>query len=205
MFCGIGCVFAGPKDASLTEEQKSAVSAYVGYFHDDINSSLMEEMVVEPYLGNIIKTLSSAINSLGSVQNRPLYKGKFEQTFIGVNKEIDLSKDEPINLIGEKIRFRGFTSTSSDINVALSYSCGKILYIINPVKKRALDINQAIEINVFSYEKEFLFDKNQMFRIVNVEKDKSFLINDGSREYPIEVKTVITLEDVCDFHSYCRI
>ena len=100
--------------------------------------------------------------------DRTLYKGVpgteyFRWTTLGLVTEEDVVEKK---IVGKEFCDPAFFSTSEDYNIAKSFSEQEIIFIIrSSLYSKALNMHG---ISAVETEREFLFDKGRMFRIIDV-------------------------------------
>ena len=153
-----------------------------GCFYRNLNSQLRAGKVSKMY-ADYAKLLNDAIDMLGSTLN----KGQGHTLYRGTGKCDEISK------VG-RATLKGFTSTSVDPTVPLSFSCGMYMIFKNA---EGLDISHlAAETG---HEKEFLLKSDYT---VNVKKfitdkteiDKELKPHLKSAAHRSKIKTVIVAE-----------
>lgn len=150
--------------AGMSPEQRAAVTYYTGLGYLQINPYLRGKSAgVTPQCREQILRLSALLGS--QVTDRPMrvYRGVSPDTAMvrGGRKGLDAYSDQ--ELVGKLLVDGGFVSTSLREESAFS---GTMLVLDLPPGSRGAyvgDISQAQH-----YEREFLMDRNQVFRVTGV-------------------------------------
>ncbi len=137
------------KSNNYTKNELNALKSYFKTGFHKVNFCLWRDEPLDKTTATKSRLLSKAINKNGLTQNTILYNGGHY----------------PNGKIGDSITFKGFTSTSYDLDSAESFEEGCIYKFLAPKGTPCFNANMSGTSN-FSDEHECLLDKNLSGKIV---------------------------------------
>ncbi len=155
-----------------TETEELLFSSYMDIGYSSLNRKLWSDEEMSDGLKKSSASLSKAINKHKLTENTVLYNG---------GRRTDLK-------IGDKINFKGFTSTSYDIDVASDFQNGCLYKFLAPKGTPCFSMNGLFSDSGFQVEHECLLDKGLKGTIVGF--DGYHRVSDmywGWRDIPIVV------------------
>ena len=141
------------KNIELSNKEKQSLDSYISIGYHPLNKRLWNDEELKDWMKEFDDNLSSAIRKNKLIENTVLYNGGHY----------------PNLKVGDKINFKGYTSTSYDINVARTFQNGCIYKFLAPKDTPCINMNGFFSDTEFETEHECLLDKNLKGTIVGFE------------------------------------
>ena len=160
------------KNVEFTNKEKNSLENYLVMGYSALNRNLWNGEKLEGWVEDFDNDLSSAMKKHKMTENTILYNGGRVQS--------DLK-------IGDKIDFKGYTSTSYDIDVATAFQNGCLYKFLAPKGTPCVNMNGLFSDTEFEVEHECLLNKNLKGTIVGFETYRVDDIQWGFRDVPLVV------------------